>query len=80
MGNGLPLHSHVMDGARWVQIVNGNPCDVRRENLGPMTKKEVGAVMRARKAVDKQRRATKCERPINSRAAEHTAAEAASDR
>lgn len=37
-GRGLALHQHVMAGEKWVQVVNGSGCDVRRENLRRMSR------------------------------------------
>lgn len=38
---GLPLQRHVMGREACVRVVNRNGCDVRRENLKRMTRKEI---------------------------------------
>lgn len=48
-GRGLPLHRHLTEGEKWVQIVSGYGCDVRPRNLRQMTRDEVTTAMRARK-------------------------------
>lgn len=48
---GLPLQRLIMGREACVRIVNRNGCDVRRENLKQMTRKEIAADRRGRKTV-----------------------------
>lgn len=50
---GLPLQRHVMGREACVRIVNRYGCDVRRENLKRVTRKEIAAEWRARKGFEK---------------------------
>jgi len=50
---GLPLQRHIMGREECVRVVNGYGCDVRRENLKRMTRKEITADRRARKTAQK---------------------------
>lgn len=45
---GLPLQRHVMGRDACVRVVNRNGCDVRRENLRQMTRKEIAQERRPR--------------------------------
>lgn len=47
-GRGLPLHQHAMDRGKQVRVIDGNGCDVRRENLRPMTRNEIDKATRFR--------------------------------
>lgn len=50
---GLPLQRLIMGREKCVRLLNGYGCDVRRENLKQMTRKEIAADRRGRKTAEK---------------------------